>query len=406
MNTFRDLQSDQSPAASAQALSLAYQQALKYGEDFRHIYCVEQAHRRELKQERHLLDTIVSRIPDGVVVLDESFIIQRANQEFASLVMAAPEALVGRAIIDVLLADGLSTFLDAIRRNPDFSDPYEVSIVRPVQKDGKAETLVFKRRSFLLNAARLKDVEGGGWVLVVHDQTQQKLLDEALDRYVSPEAADSLIQHGARLGGEVVAGSVLFADIRDFTSLAESLSSTEVVGLLNHYYAAVEPIVREEGGWIARFGGDSLLAVFGVPTFQPDHAYRAVQTAARIQAAVADFNLQQRLMGAPRLRVGIGVACGEMVAGNIGSPDRMEYTVIGDTVNLASRIEEMTKEWQVDILVSEPVFNQVEDCVDATLMPVVTIRGREKPVRLYGLRRVGGQPSSRGGELERVLSRH
>jgi adenylate cyclase len=370
------------------AAKLAYEQLIRYGEDFQRIYAAERVKRRELVTERNLLNTILNSVPDGLVVMDSSFVIQRANQTFANLIMTTPDALVGRAIREVMLTDGLDRVLKTIREQGETSETFELSIVQPVRPDEEVATLVFKRRSFRLNVGRLQDPHLDGWVFVIHDQTQEKQISDAFDRYVIPEAAERLTDKGTRLGGEVVAGSVLFADIRDFTSLAEDLSSTEVVGMLNHYFATIEPIVRQAGGWVAKFGGDSLLAVFGVPTFQPDHAWRAVQAAAGIQKALAEFNRQQRILDGPQLRVGIGIAAGEMVAGNIGSPERMEYTVIGDTVNLAARIEELTKEWQVDILISDTVYNQVQNHTDATLMPTVAIRGREKPAQLYALNRV------------------
>lgn len=374
-------------SVDSHAAKLAYEQLIRYGEDFQQIYAAERAKRRELMTERNLLNTILNSVPDGLVVMDSSFVIRRANQTFANMIMTTPEALVGREIREVLLTDGLERVLETINTIGETSETFELSIVQPVKPDGVA-TLVFKRRSFRLNLARLQDPHLDGWVFVIHDQTQEKQLSDAFDRYVIPEAAEHISHRGTRLGGELVAGSVLFADIRDFTSLAENLSSTDVVALLNHYFATVEPIVRKAGGWVAKFGGDSLLAVFGVPTFLPDHARRAVQAAVEIQAALTEFNRQQRILDGPQLRVGIGIAAGEMVAGNIGSPERMEYTVIGDTVNLAARIEELTKQWRVDILVSDTVYHQVHSYTDATLMPRVAIRGREKPAQLYVLNQV------------------
>jgi len=215
-------------------------------------------------------------------------------------------------------------------------------------------------------------------------ETQERLRD-ALGRYVAPQLADEVMAHGASLGGETVSASVLFADIRGFTTLSEKLSPKLVVDLLNRYFAAVEPVIAAEGGWIAKFGGDSLLAVFGAPAPQADHARRAVRAALRIRDALEEFNREQRRHEGPTLRVGIGITCGEMVAGSVGSPQRMEYTVVGDIVNTASRIDDLNKTWSTDLLVSAAVYEQVAPYVSARPMPPIEVEGKSEVMQLYAI---------------------
>ncbi len=188
------------------------------------------------------------------------------------------------------------------------------------------------------------------------------------------------------LGGKAVHASVLFADIRDFTALAEKMPPEEVVNLLNNYFTAVEPTIKEENGWINKFGGDSLLAVFGVLNPDSKHIYRAVHAALGMRRSLNEFNARQMKEGKPILKIGIGIHCGKMVAGSVGSQERMEFTVIGDAVNLASRIEELNKQWDTDILVSEDVAREVEKDVPMQAMPKTRVHGISEPIQVFAIR--------------------
>ncbi len=375
--------------AAPESVALAYQQATRYGQDLKLLYQAEKAKAQELNGALHLLDAIFDSIPDGIVVLDDELIVQQANQAFASLTLKAPEALVGWPLREVLLADKLLPTLQAMLGQDAAPAAQELNIVQPVQDEGQEATVVFKKRSFLMRVARLQQDQLSGWVVVLQEQTERKQLEDAFGRYVGPDVVERVLEQRERPSDTMVVGSVLFADIRAFTALAEQLTSAEVVGLLNRYFATVEPIINENGGWIAKFAGDSLMAVFGVPDFEPDHALRAARAAWGIRSALAEFNLEQRLLHGPELRIGIGVACGEMVAGSVGSHEHMEYTVIGDTVNVAARLEALTKRLGVDILISDPVYQSVRSEVEAEAMPLLSIRGKSMPVQTYALRWMG-----------------
>lgn len=214
---------------------------------------------------------------------------------------------------------------------------------------------------------------------------ERERLRDAFGRYVAPELAEEVMRYGVSLGGQTVSASVLFADIRDFTVLSEWMAPAEVVSLLNRYFAAVEPAIRAEGGWINKFGGDSLLAIFGAPVPQTDHVQRAVRAALGVRAALSEFNLRQRGAGGPALRIGIGIDCGEMIAGSVGSPERMEYTVIGDVVNVASRIDALNKKWGTDILISAEAYAALNGDVSTRAMPPTEVPGKSGPLQVYAL---------------------
>lgn len=214
---------------------------------------------------------------------------------------------------------------------------------------------------------------------------ERERLRDAFGRYVAPELAEQVMKHGVQLGGQTVTATVLFADIRGFTTIAEALTPEAVVTLLNEYFAAVEPAIQARGGWINKFGGDSLLAVFGTPVNYPDHARRAVQAALDMRAALAVFNRRREASGQPPLAVGMGLHTGPLVAGNVGSPTRMEYTVIGDIVNAASRIDGLNKDWHTDILLSADTFRAAGGDFPARAMPPVALKGKTQTIAVFAL---------------------
>ena len=214
---------------------------------------------------------------------------------------------------------------------------------------------------------------------------ERERLRDAFGRYVAPEVAEEVMRHGVSLGGSVVSAAVLFADIRDFTALSEQITPAEVVSLLNGYFAAIESPIHVEGGWINKFGGDSLLAVFGAPVPLSNHVQRAVRAALGMRAALCEFNARQREKHGPTLRIGLGIHKGEMVAGSVGSPDRMEYTVIGDVVNTAAHIQALNKKWDTDVLLSAEVYAVVGGNVPTRAMPPTEVHGKSEPLQVYAL---------------------
>ncbi len=212
---------------------------------------------------------------------------------------------------------------------------------------------------------------------------REEVVRDLFQRYVTRQVADYAIQHGADLGGQLVTATALFSDIRGFTSLTERVGPETLIALLNRYFEAVTAAVLEHGGLVNKFGGDSLLAIFGTPLNpMEDHPRRAILAAREMLKAVDEFNRQQEERGEPTLRIGIGIATGPVVAGNVGSTERLEYTVIGDAVNLASRLESMTKELGVPILVNEAAAQDAEDRIP---MGEINVRGKREPVRVYAL---------------------
>ncbi len=218
---------------------------------------------------------------------------------------------------------------------------------------------------------------------------QGEQLRNLLNLYISPEVARNAMQNGATLGGRTVTCTVLFSDIRAFTSLAEQLTPDELIEMLNRYMSVMIEVVTRNGGFVNKFGGDSLLAVFGTPLNPArDHAARAVRTAQGMCAELNKFNEFQRQMKMPEIQVGIGVASGPVVAGNVGGRGRLEYTVLGDTVNQAARLQFQATELGYAVLLNAEAYRDARSSVlsfEAQELPPVTVRGREEPVAVYGI---------------------
>ena len=203
-----------------------------------------------------------------------------------------------------------------------------------------------------------------------------------LGKVVSPAVAEELLSKEIELGGEERVASVLFSDIRNFTSISERVAPQELVRLLNTYLTRVSAIVEQHGGVVDKYIGDAVMAVFGAPLAHPDDASRAVRAALDMCAALGEINAELGLAGAGRLGIGVGVSTGVVVAGNMGSLSRLNYTVIGDSVNVASRLEGLTKRYGVGVVVGEATR---EACPGIAFRELdrVRVKGRETPLGIF-----------------------
>ena len=202
-------------------------------------------------------------------------------------------------------------------------------------------------------------------------------------QYVSPAVVERLLTHEMQLDGEVRYVCLMFLDIRDFTSFSEQRRPEEVVHYLNSLFGFMIESVNQHNGIINKFLGDGFMAVFGAPVSNGEDSRHAVEAALDILAKVAELNAAARI---PATRIGIGLHAGEAVIGNVGSAHRKEYTIIGDVVNLASRIEQLNKQFGSQLLVSETVWQLIQDMQqDATPLGPVSVKGHQAPVQVYQL---------------------
>jgi class 3 adenylate cyclase len=207
-------------------------------------------------------------------------------------------------------------------------------------------------------------------------------------RVVSPEVREKLLSGELRLGGETLWVAVLFTDIRGFSTLSEQMSPAEVVAFLNEYLEEMTKAVRPWGGYINNFIGDAIVVIFGAPVDQPDKEWHAVAAALTMQERLAALNRQRAARGEFPIHNGIGISTGEAVAGQIGSLERLMYTVIGDAVNVAARLEALTKDYpEHSILINGPTAKALHSRHDLSLkcLGPVTVKGRTEPVDVFAV---------------------
>jgi len=219
------------------------------------------------------------------------------------------------------------------------------------------------------------------------EEREKRRIRGIFQKYVSPDVVDKLIQDPVklRLGGEKRHLTVLFSDIRGFTSISEKLAPDEIVNLLNQYLSAMTAVVLGNGGMLDKYVGDAIMAVFGAPLELENHALAACKTALEMMEELRSLQGMWEDEMKPLLDIGIGINTGEMVIGNVGAPQRMDYTVIGDNVNLASRLEGVNKEFGTHIIISNSTYEMVKGDVRVRGLGEVKVKGKETSVPIYEL---------------------
>ncbi|WP_226889622.1 GAF domain-containing protein [Nostoc sp. MG11] len=245
-------------------------------------------------------------------------------------------------------------------------------------------------RSINLTVNPLTNPEGGvrGGLVVLEDISQEKRMKTTMSRYLTPHVAEQVMALGedALMVGERKEVTILFSDIRGYTTLTENLGAAEVVSLLNQYFETMVEAVFNYEGTLDKFIGDALMAVFGAPLpLTENHAWRAVQSALDMRHRLKEFNHRRFIQAQPQIHIGIGISSGEVVSGNIGSRKRMDYTVIGDSVNLSSRLEAVTKEYGCDILLSEFTYQLCSDRIWVRQLDKIRVKGKHQAVNIYEL---------------------
>jgi len=260
------------------------------------------------------------------------------------------------------------------------------SVNTPLVELSKAMNTVGKGELNIETPIRSLDEIGqlsDGFNTMTKNLVQAEFVKNTFGRYVTQQVMDEILQGNIKLGGQMRQATILFSDIRGFTSLSEKMDARDVVSILNDYLDMMVEVIIEQGGTIDKFIGDAIMATFGAPDSSKDDAIRAVHAAVNMQTKLTAWNKTRIAQGKFPLNTGIGIHSGPVVAGNIGSEKKMEYTVIGDTVNTASRIEQLTKNYESAILISEQTYKLLSDEFKVEALPPIEVKGKEIPLNLY-----------------------
>ncbi|WDT80677.1 MAG: HAMP domain-containing protein [Candidatus Manganitrophus sp.] len=214
---------------------------------------------------------------------------------------------------------------------------------------------------------------------------EKELIKRAFTQYVSENILESFLQNPKtlQLGGTRTEATILFTDVRNFTALAEQLEPSEVVHILNDYFAAVVEVVQKYEGTLDKFMGDAVMAVFGTPVRHENDEERAVRAAIEMNERFQLLKQKWIREGYPEIEIGIGINTGEVIAGNVGTLQRLAYTVIGNSVNMAARIEKLNKRYHTQILISASTYKRLESILDAIPLPPTRVRGKSEEIQVY-----------------------
>jgi adenylate cyclase len=331
----------------------------------------------EVVSAKNYNESILRSMSSGVITLDRDANVAKLNSAACEMLgFSADEA--GGANIRQLLAEG---------------NPFIMGEVEAVSAGGEPKTLldidVRTARGDNISAnitivPLMSETERVGLLILIEDISEGKRLQGAMRRFMTQKVVDQVLGRGDDLlFGTSCEASVLFADIRGFTSLAERLAPRETVDMLNEIFTELFEAVAASDGVLDKFIGDAIMAVYGAPLSTGRDPQNAVESAVQMLHMLEGLNVRRRERQLANLRLGVGIATGDVVAGTIGSPKRMDYTVIGDSVNLAARLQDITKRYQVGIIVDETTAAEVRGSQPLRELDLIQVRGRQRPEKIF-----------------------
>jgi len=331
----------------------------------------------DIQNMKNYSESMLESMSNGVITLDEDGKIVTCNTAGLQIMKVIPADVLDRPS-EAFFAGMNAWVMGKIARVEDTRKP-------DVTMDAE---LVFgsEKISANLTVLPLANVEREklGTMIIIDDISSEKRMKSTMSRYMDPGLADQLLG-GAEdiLGGKSTTATILFSDIREFTSLTEELGAQGTVSLLNEYFTIMVECIQKEGGMLDKFIGDAIMAAFGVPMSHEDDEDRAVRAAIAMIRALNAWNVKRIGEGKKPVRMGIGINTDTIVSGNIGSPRRMDYTLIGDGVNLASRLESLCKQYHASILISEHTYRRLRGTYRIREVDSVIVKGKTETVGIY-----------------------
>ena len=331
----------------------------------------------DVQNQKNYSESILSSMHDAVLTLDETGVIKTCNSAGLRILQSPLlSEVLGKKISDIFTDENswLLQKLDSVQEQEDFLDT-EIKI--------EGETLSVNISLMPLVGQKKENL---GVMLMIEDISSEKRMKSTMSRYMDPELADQLMMAGDGndiMGGKQSVGTVLFSDVRSFTTITEELGAQGTVKLLNEYFTIMVDCITDEGGMLDKFIGDAMMCIFGTPVPHDDDPDRAVRAAIRMMTDLNLFNDKRATEGKMPIDHGMGINTDSIVSGNIGSPKRMDYTVIGDGVNLAARIESACKQYGAHILISEFTQKAVKATYRTRQVDYMIVKGKTVPVGVY-----------------------
>ena len=341
----------------------------------------------KLKQQEKMQRDILRSLSNGVISTDKTGIIITANESAKQLLGFGVEAaLEGKMVSDIVTikeGDFSKWFQDTLQSN-------NAKNSHQYYPDQTLLTTGTEQHSVNLSLNSISDVEDEnkvcGALVVMEDISDEKRLKSTMYRYMTQELAEELLKlDDAKLGGDRKEVTILFSDIRGYTTLTENMEAEEVVRMLNEYFESMVEAVFKHKGTLDKYIGDAIMAVFGSPLPLAEHAVMAVQTALEMRDRLLELNILRQSTNQCAIKIGIGINSDTVISGNIGSSKRMEFTAIGDGVNLGSRLESVSKQYGCDIIISDNTYKICQDSVWARELDYIRVKGRNEPVAIYEL---------------------
>ncbi len=340
-----------------------------------------------VKQQEQMQRDILRSLSNGVISTNKSGEIIAANESAKKLLgLQTEEGIEGKLITDIInIKEG-----DFGKWCKDALSSAEAKYSQQYYPDRTLISQAEEEHSINLSINTIADVSDRqqvrGALVVIDDISDEKRLKSTMYRYMTQELAEELLKlDDAKLGGDRKEVSILFSDIRGYTTLTENLEAEEVVSMLNEYFESMVEAVFEYKGTLDKYIGDAIMAVYGSPLPLEEHAWMAVQTSLEMRNRLHEFNKRRRAANKPIINIGIGINSDTVISGNIGSSKRMEFTAIGDGVNLGSRLESVSKQYGCDIILSDNTYNLCQEQVWARELDYIRVKGRNEPVAIYEL---------------------